>query len=235
MSDQKKEIEFVESPSRRSFLGAVSAALAAAAFVGLTADAQQREDTRKAERDRSSSNPGQENKPLLDENPNSNIPPPTDHGDIGPIWYSFDLARKRVEEGGWTHQVTQRELPPSTDLTGVNMRLTAGSFRELHWHTADEWAYMEYGNARVTVMNPDGTMFIDDVSEGDLWFFPAGFPHSIQGLGPDGCQFLLVFDQGLFSEDNTFLISEFIAHVPPEVLAKNSRLSRSDIAKLPKE
>jgi oxalate decarboxylase len=157
VSDPKREIEFVESPSRRSFLGAGSAALATAAFVGLTADAQQREDTRKAEGDHSSSNPGQENKPLLDENPNSNMPPPTDHGDIGPIWYSFDLARKRVEEGGWTHQVTQRELPPSTELTGVNMRLTRGSFRELHWHTADEWAIMLYGNARVTVLNPDGT------------------------------------------------------------------------------
>jgi oxalate decarboxylase len=234
MSDPKREIELVESPSRRSFLGAGSAALAAAAFVGLTADAQQREDTRKAEGDHSSSNPGQENKPLLDENPNSNMPPPTDHGDIGPIWYSFDLARKRVEEGGWTHQVTQRELPPSTELTGVNMRLTRGSFRELHWHTADEWAIMLYGNARVTVLNPDGTMFIDDVSKGDLWYFPAGYPHSIQGLGPDdGCEFLLVFDEGMFSEDNTFLISEWVAHTPPEILTKNSNLDRSAIAKLP--
>jgi oxalate decarboxylase len=204
-------------------------------MAGITAHAQQRENTASAERNHSSSDPGPENHELLGENPNSNTPPPTDHGDIGPIWYSFDLARKRVEEGGWTHQVTQRELPPSKDLAGVNMRLTAGSFRELHWHTADEWAFMEYGNARVTVLNPDGTMFIDDVSEGDLWFFPAGFPHSIQGLGPDGCQFLLVFNEGMFSEDNTFLLSEFVAHVPPDVLTKNSRLSPSDIAKLPKE
>ena len=233
MIDQTKD-ELVENPSRRSFLGASSAALAAAAFVGLTADAQQREDTRKAEGDHSSSNPGQENKPLLDENPNSNMPPPTDHGDIGPIWYSFDLARKRVEEGGWTHQVTQRELPPSTDLTGVNMRLTRGSFRELHWHTADEWAIMLYGNARVTVLNPDGTMFIDDVNKGDLWYFPAGFPHSIQGLGPDdGCEFLLVFDEGMFSEDNTFLISEWVAHTPPEILTKNCNLDRKAISQLP--
>jgi oxalate decarboxylase family bicupin protein len=136
----------------------------------------------------------------------------------GPIWYSFDLARKRVEEGGWTHQVTQRELPPSTELAGVNMRITRGSFRELHWHTADEWAIMIPGNARVTVLNPDGTMFIDDVTKGDLWFFPAGYPHSIQGLGPDDvCEFLLVFDQGMFSEDNTFLISAWLAHTPPEM------------------
>ena len=73
-------------------------------------------------------------------------------------------------------------------------------------------------NARVTVMNPDGTMFIGDVAEGDLWLFPAGFPHSIQGLGPDGTEFLLVFNQGNFSEDGTMLLSETIAHIPPEVL-----------------
>src|SRR6201996_990202 len=234
MIDKEKESEFVESPSRRSFLGASSAALAAAAFAGVTANAQQREDTRKAERDHSSSDPGQENKPLLSENPNSNMPPPTDHGDVGPIWYSFDLVHKRMEEGGWTHQVTQRELPSSKDITGVNMRLTRGSFRELHWHTADEWAFMLYGNARVTVLNPDGTMFIDDVSKGDLWYFPAGYPHSIQGLGPDdGCEFLLVFDEGMFSEDNTFLISEWMAHTPSEILTKNSNLDPSAIAKLP--
>jgi oxalate decarboxylase len=78
------------------------------------------------------------------------------------------------------------------------MRLNPGAFRELHWHTADEWAFMLYGNARITVLNPDGTVFIDDVGKGDLWFFPAGFPHSIQGLGPDGCEFLLVFNEGSF-------------------------------------
>ncbi|MCU1226116.1 MAG: bicupin, oxalate decarboxylase family [Edaphobacter sp.] len=235
MNDEMKSTTIAERVSRRSFLEVGSVALATAAFGGLAAQAQQREDTQKAEGDHSSSNPGQENDVLLHQNPNTNTPPPTDHGDIGPIWYSFDLARKRVEEGGWTHQVTQRELPPSTDLTGVNMRLTAGSFRELHWHTADEWAYMLYGNARVTVLNPDGTVFIDDVGKGDLWYFPAGFPHSIQGLGPDGCEFLLVFDEGLFSEDNTFLISEWVAHTPPEVLSKNSNLGPSDIAKLPKD
>jgi oxalate decarboxylase len=106
MIDKEKESVLLQSPSRRSFLGASSAAFAAATFAGLTASAQQREDTREAESDHSSSDPGQENMPLLAENPDSNTPPPTDHGDIGPIWYSFDLARKRVEEGGWTHQVT---------------------------------------------------------------------------------------------------------------------------------
>lgn len=223
-----------EALSRRSFLGVSSTALATAALGGLTVQAQEQQDTRKAEKNTSTSDPGQENKPLLDENPSSNMPPPTDHGDIGPIWYSFDLAHKRVQEGGWTHEVNSLLLPTSTDLAGVNMRLTAGSFRELHWHTADEWAIMLYGNARVTVMNPDGTMFIDDVGKGDLWLFPAGFPHSIQGLNPDGCEFLLVFDQGSFSEDGTFLLSETIAHTPRKVLAQNFGLSLGVIEKIVK-
>src|SRR5258708_26585661 len=182
MSDHKKEIELVQRSSRRCFLETGSVALAAAAFAGVKANAQQREDTRKAEGDDSSSNPGQENKPLLSENPNSNMPPPTDHGDVGPIWYSFDLVKKRVEGGGWTHQVTQRELPTSTEITGVNMRLTRGSYRELHWHTADEWAIMLNGNARVTVLSPDGTMFIDDVTKGDLWYFPVTAASSLLNL-----------------------------------------------------
>ena len=115
------------------------------------------------------------------------------------------------------------------------MRLTKGSFRELHWHTPDEWAIMLYGSARVTVMNPDGSMFIDDVGKGDLWLFPAGFPHSIQGLEPDGCEFLLVFDEGNFSEEGTFLLSEFVAHTPRDVLAKNLGLDKDVIAHLPKK
>ena len=234
MSDPTNDNTEIDSPSRRSFLGISSATLATAALTGLTASAQETADTRKAEHDSSSSDPGQENRPLLEENPNSNTPPPTDHGDIGPIWYSFDLAHKRVQDGGWTHEVNSKVLPTSKDLTGVNMRLTAGSFRELHWHTADEWAIMLYGSARVTVMNPDGSMFIDDVGKGDLWLFPAGFPHSIQGLGPDGCEFLLVFDQGDFFEDGTFLLSETIAHTPRNVLAKNFGLDKQVIDKIVK-
>ena len=219
--------------SRRNILG-VGSSVAAAFFAATAADAQQqRTKTEQGEHDHSVSDPGPENTALMKENPSSNTPPSTDEGDVGPIWYSFDLAHKRIQEGGWTHQVTQRELPSSKDLAGVNMRLTAGSFRELHWHTADEWSIMLDGHARITVLNPDGTIFIDDVAKGDLWYFPAGYPHSIQGLGPDGCEFLLVFNQGLFSEDKTVLLSEWLAHAPPSAVCRNLNLDRDALAKLP--
>jgi oxalate decarboxylase len=101
------------------------------------------------------------------------------------------------------------------------MRLNAGGIRELHWHKEGEWSYMLYGAARITAIDADGRNFVDDVGVGDLWYFPAGTPHSIQGLNPDGCEFLLVFDNGNFDEDNTFLISDWFKHVPSDVLAKN--------------
>jgi oxalate decarboxylase len=113
------------------------------------------------------------------------------------------------------------------------MRLTAGGIRELHWHTAGEWAIMLYGRARITCLDQSGRPFVDDVKEGDLWFFPTGNPHSIQGLAPDGCEFLLVFDDGKFSEFDTVLLADWTAHTPRDVLAKNLNVSEQALAKIP--
>src|SRR5260370_4644201 len=231
----KQYDSILKALSRRNFLRTGSAVAMTALAGAAVGRGQERPSTREAEHDQSSSDTGPENKALLDENPDSNTPPPTDHGDVVPLWYSFDLVKKRMEEGGWTHEVTQRELPSSKDIAGVNMRLTAGSYRELHWHTADEWAYVLYGKARVTVMSPDGKMFIGDVNEGDVWLFPAGHPHSIQGLDPDGTEFLLVFNHGHFSQSRPMLLSACMAHTPPEVLRKNFDLDREALAKLPTE
>lgn len=152
-----------------------------------------------------------------------------------PFKYSFDLAHKEIDSGGWTRQVTIRDFPISKTMAGVEMRLTAGGVRELHWHVSAEWAFMIYGNARITAVDLDGKSFVNDVKAGDLWLFPGGVPHSIQGLGPDGCKFLLVFNQGDFDEFSTFLLSDLFNHIPPEVLAKNFNTSQETFAKVPKE
>src|SRR6266481_9483563 len=112
----------VQDFSRRTFLGVGSAGIATVALASLAANAQERSDIEKGIHDHSASNPGPENKPLLDENPNSNLPPPTDSGNLEPVWYSFDLTHKRVQEGGWTNEVTQKVLPSSKDIAGVRMR-----------------------------------------------------------------------------------------------------------------
>jgi oxalate decarboxylase len=176
--------------------------------------------------------PGPRNVELDRQNPDMLTPPRTDHGTLPNLKFSFGMAHNRLQGAGWARQVTMRELPAATTLAGVNMRLNPGGIRELHWHKQAEWAYMLYGRARITGVDQEGLNFVDDVGTEDIWNFPAGIPHSIQGL-EEGCEFLLVFDDGAFSEDATFLITDWFAHTPKEVLAKNFGVSESDFADLP--
>ncbi|WP_443045219.1 cupin domain-containing protein [Streptomyces malaysiensis] len=63
-------------------------------------------------------------------------------------------------------------MPIATTLAGVNMRLKPGAFRELHWHKQSEWAYVLEGKCRISAVDQEGRNFLEDVSAGDLWFFP---------------------------------------------------------------
>src|SRR5579859_4261386 len=221
--------------SRRGFLGMGSAALASAGIFSAADVAGQDQSPYPSKNDRSASAPGPGNSALDGQNPDSFLPPPSDAGGVQTFKYPFGLSHKRMQEGGWSREVTVRELPVSKAIAGVDMRLTAGGIRELHWHTAAEWALMLYGSARITAIDANGRSFVTDVNEGDLWYFPTGIPHSIQGLGPDGAEFLLVFDDGNFSEYATVLLSEWMAHTPKKVLAKNFGTSSEALAKMPTE
>ncbi|KAJ4300915.1 hypothetical protein N0V90_003003 [Kalmusia sp. IMI 367209] len=154
------------------------------------------------------------------------IPPGTDSGDVGNAKWPFGLSHNRhgLAGAGWARNQNQDQLPIATAMAGVDMRLSPHAYRELHWHKSAEWALMLNGSARIAAVNEDGQNFIDDVTVGDVWFFPAGVPHSIQAF-ENGVEFLLVFDDGAFSEENTFLLSELIARTPESVVAKNFRTS----------
>jgi len=223
MEELALENERDKELSRRRFVGAGAAALGALSVSALA-------------QDRSRTDPGPKNPALDAQNPDSTWPPATDSKSLVPNFkYPFSFANKRVYEGGWSREVTVRELPVSKYLAGVNMRLTAGGVRELHWHTADEWAIVLYGSARITAIDADGKSFVADTKKNDLWYFPSGIPHSIQGLDPDGTEFMLVFDDGDFSESDTVLLSDSMAHLPREVLAKNFGVAEPALKNLPKQ
>jgi oxalate decarboxylase len=169
------------------------------------------------------------------ENPDLLVPPITDSGTMPNLRFSFADAHMRLESGGWTREVTQRELPVATTLSGVNMRLNPGNpsgVREMHWHKEAEWQYMLSGSARISAVDALGRNFVDDIATGDLWYFPAGIPHSIQAH-EEGCEFLLVFDDGSFSENATFLLTDWFNHTPTAVLAKNFGLPEGAFADVP--
>ncbi|MDB6064037.1 MAG: bicupin, oxalate decarboxylase family [Pedosphaera sp.] len=214
--------------TRRGFLGAGSAVLAVAGIAPVIHAADGDIS------DKSKSDPGPKNPVLDGQNPDSVTPPRTDAGRVRAFKYPFSFANKRMYEGGWSREVTIRELPVSRSIAGVNMRLTAGGVRELHWHTAGEWSLMLYGEARITAVDAEGKSFVADVKKNDLWYFPAGIPHSLQGIGSDGAEFMLVFDDGNFSEFGTVLLSDTIAHTPREVLAKNFGVDEKALQNTPK-
>ena len=236
-SEQSKNTTAVEKKTvvnRRNFLERGSVVLAAAASLPILASGQQTRDmSGDAHQGVNESQPGTANKTFDDSEPDSGFPPTTDAGGQPPFKYPFSYAHKRIEEGGWTRQVTARDLAISKKVAGVEMRLIKGGIRELHWHVGSEWAFMTYGSARITAVDQNGRGFVEDVNEGDLWLFPGGIPHSIQGLGPDGAQFILVFDDGNFNEFETFLLTDWLHHTPKEVLAKNFNVSESTFKNVP--
>jgi oxalate decarboxylase len=107
--------------TRREFVGLSTTALAAA---GMLSKAKGQDAESSQANDHNAPNetaPGAKNEPLDKENPSSVWPPDTDSGTVPPFKYSFSLAHKRIERGGWTRQVTARELPISKTIAGVEM------------------------------------------------------------------------------------------------------------------
>ena len=215
-----------QQPTRRNVLiQMASAAAATAAAVSIArADGSQSPSSDTESQNTSTkppTDPGPENAGLVKENPTSWNPPASDSGDVNNFRYPFAFGHNRVSHNaGWARQVTVRDLAISKTLAGVNMRLEPYAVRELHWHIPAEWAYMLNGTCRITGVDGAGHAHVSDLGVGDLWYFPGGVPHSIQGL-ENGCEFLLVFDDGNFSEFDTFLITDWFGHTPPDVLAKN--------------
>ena len=234
--------------SRREMLRTTAAAAVAGGgllVAASSADAQQPPpltpaslppvDGRNASNNPNTSTLGPKNPPLDAENRAAAFPPSTDKGEVQTFKFPFSFAHKKTTEAGWARQVTIKDLEISRDLAAVDMRLVRGGVRELHWHESGEWSFMLAGTARLTAIDADGRSFVGDLNAGDLWYFPSGIPHSIQGLGDDGCEFLLVFDDGKFSEYETFLISEWLARAPRDVVAKNLNVPVEALANLPKE
>lgn len=170
-------------------------------------------------------------------NPDVYAPVGTDNGDVPQAMWPLGLSHNRQgsEPGaGFARQQNVKVLPSATAMAGVDMRLGPNAYRELHWHTANEWSLILKGCVRVSSVNDESQTFVDDVCAGDTWFFPSGVPHSIQAF-EGGVEFLLVFDDGNFSEDETFLVSEMMLRTPISVLAKNFEADPSAFNNLPQD
>ena len=152
--------------------------------------------------------------------------------------FKFELEKSegKVIGGSSGKEATVKQLPISKGIAGVSMVLEPGAIRELHWHaTAAEWAFVIEGRVRTTAIDPKGGSEVNDFEPGDIWYFPRGHGHMLQCLGDRPCHFILIFDNGYFSEFGTFSVSDWIGHTPKALLAKNFGLPESAFDGFPRD
>ena len=148
--------------------------------------------------------------------------------------FELEKSKGKVIGGSYGKEATVKQLPISKGIAGVSMRLEPGVMRELHWHaTAAEWAFVIEGRVRTTVIDPQGDSETNDFDPGDIWYFPRGHGHMLQCLGDKPCHFILIFDNGYFSEFGTFSITDWLGHAPKALLAKNFGLPESAFDEIP--
>jgi oxalate decarboxylase len=167
--------------TRRGLLGAGAGGLAAASVLS-TARAgsfgnpdEPPQGAINATNPASVTDPGPRNPAIADQFPAAESPAATDTNNLPQYWASFNNAAKRIQNGGWARQVNQVDFAISETITGVNMRLTAGGIRELHWHDFAEWAFVTNGTCRVTVLDPLGQALWPTSTKAGCGFFRAVF------------------------------------------------------------
>lgn len=167
----------------------------------------------------------------------NNVPDPLVSGKELPTFkFALEKSEGKVIGKSYGKEATVEQLPISKGIAGVSMKLEPGAMRELHWHaTAAEWAFVLEGRVRTTVIDPQGDAETNEFDPGDVWYFPRGHGHMLECLGDKPCHFILIFDNGYFSEFGTFSISDWIGHTPKALLAKNFGLPESAFDGFPKD
>src|SRR3989440_6400313 len=162
----------------------------------------------------------------------NNVPDPLLAGKELPTFkFALEKSKAKVIGKNSAREATVEQLPISKGIAGVTMRLAPGGMRELHWHaTAAEWAFVNEGRVRTTVIQPNGQSETNDFEPGDVWDFPRGHGHMLECLGDKPCHFVLIFDNGYFSEFGTFSITDLIGVTPKPLVAKNLGVSESALA-----
>ena len=141
--------------------------------------------------------PGPQNPALANNLPSFIDPPPTDVGGMPQFWSSFNIAPKRIQDGGWARQVTHIGLP---DLDRHRRREHAALCRRRPRAALAPAGRMGGHDARELPRHdarcPRASLCRGREGGRPLVLPRPALPHSLQGLGPDGAEFVLAFDNG---------------------------------------
>ena len=152
----------------------------------------------------------------------NNVPDPLlSEKELPTFKFALEKSKARVIGTSTVREATVEQLPISKGLAGASLELGPGDMRELHWHgNAAEWAFVDRGRVRTTVIGPNGYVEMSQFEPGDVWYFPRGHGHMLECLGDEPCHFVLIFDNGHAPTFGTFSSTDWVGHTPKALLAK---------------
>jgi len=121
--------------------------------------------------------------------------------------------------------------PALRNLSMYSLRIADDGMREPHWHPETaELGYVHRGKARMSILDPDGSVDTYLLQPGDVYFIPRAYPHQIEVLGED-VHFLVFFDQPTPGDVGYRLAATAFA---PGVLAATFGVDAADLPAFPK-
>ncbi|KAF3353506.1 hypothetical protein VdG1_08173 [Verticillium dahliae VDG1] len=159
----------------------------------------------------------------------------TDAGTVPNLKWRFSDSKTKLLKGGWVRTQVIQDLPQSHDIAAAQQHLEKGAIRELHWHRVAEWGFVYNGSVLVSAVDENGKFVNEKLEYGDIWYFPKGAAHTVQGLD-DHNEFLLVFDEADFEKvGTTFNIVDWLNHTPRDIIAKNFGVDPKVFDELPEK
>lgn len=96
-----------------------------------------------------------------------------------------------------TAQLARAQFWPALrHLSMYSIDVRENGMREPHWHPdTAEMGYVHKGRARMSILDPDGSIDTYLLEPGDTYFIPRSYPHQIEVLSEEDIHFLVFFDQ----------------------------------------
>lgn len=111
--------------------------------------------------------------------------------------YSVEATPPQIDFPAGTAHTTKAALwPVLRDMAMFSVTISEQGMREPHWHPETaEMGYVISGEARMTILDPDGSTDTYLIGPGDAYFIPPAYPHHIENVGQGTFHVLVFFDQ----------------------------------------
>ncbi len=132
--------------------------------------------------------------------------------------FSFrNMKPQKVYPNGSRILLSSNELPLLQRISLSILKIAPRCAREPHWHpNADEMTYCVKGKALVTIFSPKNEHSTFTIDQGEMFYVPKGYFHSILNLTNEEAEFIIVFSNNLPEDLN---LSDCMNAMPVHVMS----------------